>query len=131
MLLISIFIRIQDKFHKEMAGSCQKLKDLKEQMDVCLIEKTRLQSQIATIKEHTKKDAKAFEEKLKHVLIQIEKNKEELTRAKESKSNQEYLREQNEENNSGLEMLGQKSQNKVQVDLKGYHFRLKKLRAQI
>ena len=73
-----MLIRIQRKFDKEITVVDIQMKDLNEQIKIFELEKARLCQQMNSIKEATKSDANSFEERLKVVLIQSEKNKEEM-----------------------------------------------------
>lgn len=55
-----------------------KIAEFKEQLEVLNVEQARLESHLAALKEATKGDALAFEEKLKEVIMQSEKNKQEM-----------------------------------------------------
>ena len=89
-----MLIRIQRKFDKEITVVDIQMKDLNEQIKIFELEKARLCQQMNSIKEATKSDANSFEERLKVVLIQSEKNKEEMYKQKEQKLSKENYKEQ-------------------------------------
>lgn len=55
-----------------------KIAEFKEQLEILNVEQARLHGHLSALKESTKSDAIAFEEKLKEVITQSEKNKQDM-----------------------------------------------------